>query len=279
MILNARLKELPDERKARLLNYLSNDEISILKENDSGIRGLDVKKFSTDFVLKEVHYSWFLPTLKAYSDEETSLFLNALEKETAENLKRKLHIDSVHEDIKTPTKTFLRLILQVSLLGEEDCILPPEYLPSSPLNRLIKIEKRSLVEIIDYLALYDLAREVRQTVDTKILKQIYHYLSEPHKVFLKKIMNRKDTGGFQKIGLANWDGSPGSLKNLLHKRGIRRLALALKCAHPDLTWYVSHRLDIGRGGTLLKVSDKKVMADVVDIMIESVDEALKEISE
>lgn len=207
--------------------------------------------FGTGF-FEEVHWSWFLPTLKAFSEADQKLFLAAVPPQAAEQLSTSLSLKGPIEEITEIARSYLREQLFLSL-QPDDRLLPPEYFPPSPLNRLASLSKKELTRLIDLLSLYDLAHEMRQIVETKILKKFYSFLSEEQKTILKQIGIHKDLHPLPKMGLDKWDGTEESLRVMLHRRGLMRFGIALAGQDPDLVWAVCHRLDIGRGGALYKL--------------------------
>ena len=147
-------------------------------------------------------------------------------------------------------------------------------LPSAPLNSLLYLSKKELIALIDDLAMYDLAAELRQIVETKILKKIYSLLSEEQKKLLKMAVAQRETISFPRLGLDRWDRTEESLRYLLHRRGLVRLGAALSGQDPDLIWYLCHRLDIGRGSALFKFCENKNIPGFTDIVLGQIEERL-----
>jgi hypothetical protein len=149
-----------------------------------------------------------------------------------------------------------------------------DYLPPSPMNRLLNLSKRQIIGLIDLLSIYDLAIEVRQIVETKILKKLYSFLTDAERKLLKQIAARPEPFTPPKIGLERWNGEEDSLRHSLHKRGLSRLGLALSGQDPALIWYICHQLDIGRGNALFKQCIKEEGAGSPEIALRQVDELL-----
>lgn len=231
-------------------------------------------RFTNGNVLEKVHWSWFLPTLKAYPETEQKLFLSAVDSYAAKNLARALILSSNGQEMSEIGRLFIRKILLDSLLGPHDRLLPKEYLPPSPLKGLLNLSKKELTRLIDLLSLHDLAAELRQIVETKILKKIYSLLSEEERKFLKLAMAHKDPFALGKLGMDRWDGSEESLRTLLHKRGLARFGAGLSGQDPDFIWYICHQLDIGRGTALHKLCAKEPIHGVTDAIIRQIEELL-----
>jgi hypothetical protein len=275
MIFNAFLSLQPAEKQERLLHFLPDDERGRIKNMAPFSRRINPEEFSNGALLEMVHWSWFLPTLKSYSPQEQYLFLAVLDASSARALASEIPCKLLKTDLAFLGRSYLRQLLLNSLVSRDAQLLPIDYLPSSPLNRLLKMTKTELIKLIDLLAMHDLAVEIRQIVETKILKKIYSFLSEGQRRFLKLTTARHEVMLQQKIGLDRWDGNEESLKHLLHKRGIARLGSALSGQDPSLAWYVCHRLDIGRGSALFKLCEEKKSGAAVDTAKRQVEELLE----
>ena len=134
------------------------------------------------------------------------------------------------------------------------------------------MEKKRLIQLIDFLSLYDLFCEIRQVVDTKMLNNIYSCLTKEERKFLKVASHHKEPYPPARFHLENWDGSKQMLRKMLHKLGLARLGSALSGAYPDLIWHISHRLDRGRGKALEKLVLKKAMPGVAKWLAEQLKE-------
>ena len=208
--------------------------------------------FNPSQPLEKIHWSWFLPILQESSDEEKKILLAAFPEHGAKALSEALQIEP-ESTLTSAGKSYFSQVLFQSFLQSNPAPLPPECLPESSLNRLTTLSKKDLLRLIDSLSLFDLAIEIRQIVETKILKKLYSFLQEGEKAFLKQVSITKEGPLLPKMGLDRWDGTEEALRHLLHKRGVQRFAIALSGSHPDLIWHIAHQLDRGRGGTLLKL--------------------------
>lgn len=274
MVLKALLSRRSLQERQALERFLPESERLRLSQLPTFSEEITPERFSNVGTLEKVHWSWFLPTLKTYAPRDQRLFLAALSPHAAEQLSQSLSQNGSFEEITETARCYLREQLLHSLVGPRDRVLPPEFLPASPLNRLLELSKKELIRLIDYLSLYDLCAELRQIVETKILKKIYSFLSDEQRNVLKQISNRKEVHPIPRLGLERWDGMEESLRILLHKRGLARLGLALSGQDSDLIWSICHHLDIGRGGALFKLCAKEPMADLSAAAIHQVEESL-----
>ncbi len=275
MILNAFLSRQDAAKRERLLSLLSEKEKSKLSQIPSFEEGAAIKRFSNEPLLERVHWSWFLPTLKSYSLKEQELFLASLNESSATPLMELVPCKIAKEPLTPIGKSYLRQVLLDSLVGPHDRLIPADFLPPSPLNNLLKLSKKKLILLIDLLSMHDVASEVKQIVETKILKKLYSFLSEAQKKFLKHAAAKPEPFSLPKIGLDRWDGTEESLRHVLHRRGLNRLGIALSGQESALTWYVCHQLDIGRGNALFKMSMKESVSSVIDAAARQVEELLE----
>jgi hypothetical protein len=241
-VLKAILNRYPAASREALERFLPRAERERLDAMPSTTLETDVEEPP---LLERVHWSWLLPMLESQSPQEQKLFLNVLPLYAQENICREL---------SKPFQEFAAEKFSESLTGEEVELLPVYFLPASPLSPLLRLDKQKLVQLIDALSFNDLALELRQIVETKILKKIYSFLSEEEKKSLKKAATHEKGTPFSRLPLEKWNGTEKSLRLLLHRRGLARLGAALSIQHPDFIWYVCHQLDIGRGKTLEKLS-------------------------
>lgn len=271
MVLKAFLSRCPPEKTRALERFLPEGERLQLEKLPHFAEEVTPEGFTNDGMLEKVHWSWFLPTLKTYADSEQRLFLSSVSAFAAKNLAKVLKIASyANQEITEVARSFLRQLLLHSLIGPEDRLLPINYLPASPLTQLLNLSKKELIQLIDSLSIYDLAAELRQIVETKILKKIYSFLSEKEKNFLKVASAHKEHFVLARVGLDRWDGTEESFRMLLHRRGLARLGVALSGQDPDFIWYICHQLDIGRGNALFKLCTKEATHGVTDVIIKQI---------
>ncbi len=272
MVLKAFLSRCPPEKRSQLERFLSQQERDALERLPSFDESITPEGFSNSSWLERVHWSWFLPTLKTFSPREQGLFLSALSPLVAEQLGAALELSEPREKITEIARAYFRHQLLSSLVGPHERLLPIDYLPPSKLNRLLGFTKKELTQLIDRLALFDLAAELRHIVDTKLLKKLHGFLSEETKAALKALPPQKEFSPLPRLGLDHWDGQEETLRTLLHRRGLTRLGLALSGQDPDLIWALCHQLDIGRGGHLFKLCAKEPVPELSSLMQQQIEE-------
>jgi hypothetical protein len=271
-VLKAWLNQNTPEKREALLRFLPEEKRACLSELPSVQE--KTEEIGFDSLLEKIHWSWFLPTLQTFPAKDQRLFLQVLDPYATEQLKSSLSLKGDVVGITETAKSFLKQKLLSSLDSPQEGLLPAEYLPPSPLNRLLGLSKQELIRLINSLALYDLAQEMRQIVETKTLKQVSSLLSEEQKNLLKKITIFKESQSLPKLGIEKWEGTKKSLEVLLHRRGLIRLGIAFAGQSPDLIWMICHQLDIGRGGTLFKLCNKEKKSAASDPIIRQIEELL-----
>ncbi len=262
-------------RKDALLRFLPSSERDLLDKLGKVSKNVQIEDFENADLLESVHWSWFLPTLKTYREDAQEMFISALDFQSAKNLTHELHLPLPNSNINISFKNYLRKVLASSLLGPIDQLLPKHYLPQTSIQNLLHLSKLQLTKIIQMLSLYDLAIELRQIVETKILKKIYSLLTEEEKKFLKKIMHLPDPYTQTRIPIDRWIKKEEAFRLTLHKKGLTRFALGLSGKHPDFVWYICHQLDIGRGSALFKLCQKEPIPHVTDAIERQIEELLK----
>jgi hypothetical protein len=258
-LFSALISDFDRSKKTQLLSFLSLQDKERYQELPK-VKSIDLSTFSLSSRMRHVHYSWFIPTLKAYAKHDCLLFLAALGPAYAKSLAKHLETKENPSQISTSAASYLKNLLYSSLLDDKD-LLPESLLPPSDLNFLATFSQKKLLYLIEGLAMFDLMQEMKHIVDPKKLKAIQNALSDEQKEFLKKFSHISSISFYTKMGLDRWDGDRKVLLSLLHRRGIKLLASVLTNEHGDLIWYVSHHLDIGRGGGLLRLIEKKMTSN------------------
>lgn len=231
---------------------------SLPEKEYTEIQALDLSSndFSPAFakpseLISKIHYSWLLPAIKRFPNPVQESLLAALPDSASAKLKSSLGVLSKQSiSMGQPIREFL--IHKIYSQIKPSTVLPIQYLPSSPLSFLLVMSKPKLVEMIDFMGLYDLAEGLRYIIDKNRLKKLLDCLSPGKRQFLRDCMRQKEKIAATRLSLTNWDGSCEKLNEILHRRGLLRLSKAICGQHPDFIWHLTHRLDSGRGEFLKK---------------------------
>ena len=110
--------------------------------------------------------------------------------------------------------------------------------PPPPLRALDRL-------LIDLLGMYDLAHEMRQIVDKTLLQKIHGVLSRDQHSFLQFANKQSIKWTPPKLNLVGWDGDAKKLRNLLHYRGLFRLAMSnISAKIEPSNGHLAHRASI-----------------------------------
>lgn len=214
--------------------------------------------------LRRIHYSWFIEPLRRLDKKKLPLALSLFDEEQNHKLRKYLHDKSSPLSLSKSMKRFVFQQMHEAFLLED--VLPITYLPRSEMTELAEIRKEELIELIDFLGLYDLAGEIHHIVNRRLLEKIYAFLNKKKLNFLKKCMRQKEKLVTQRIKLENWDGNRIKLQKLLHHKGIIRLGYALSGEKRELIWHIAHILDTGRGEKLSRYCAKDPIAGVTEAL-------------
>lgn len=254
------------------LKKIPQDEVkAILNQNihSQDIQELFIparKKLST------IHYSWFIPIFEKISEAMRPLLISILPESVSMGLCK--HFKEKHLPFSVSPAISDYFCGQVEKELDLQSILPMKFLPPSPLNALTELTKHDLVELIDFLALFDLAEEIKHIVDQKYLKQIYACLSPKKQKYLRVCLHQKVKFSAPKLSLEQWGGDCKKLEDILHRRGMQRLGTALVGQHEDLLKHIMLILDTGRAAIIQKIYAENKFSGISEMIIQQVVSAL-----
>ena len=232
-----------------LLRFLPEDKQTF----DSSNPGLSsVPSLISAKQLLDLHYSWLEPSLSQFEEEQQNLFSGCLTQRQQLGLSKLWNRPLNNKAISNEIQTHLLKKLYEKI--EFAPIPPKESIPqNSPYTQLLQLDKNHLVELIDFLGLFDLAVEIKRTVNRTSLKPIYLWLSEKHQTFLRTCLRQSTIITGPRQDIHTWAKSEKEFKRLLHTHGLTRFAIVLSKEHPALLWHLIHTLDKGRGSIINKV--------------------------
>jgi len=197
-----------------------------------------------------IHFSWLAQLFQDYPEQVQYLFMGALSYTQAKGIQQMLSLQRDPLTVSPFLRPYLLFVLRHSL--QELDLLSEELLPPSPLNILLKLDRKHLFHMADLLGIHDLAADLRQVVDRELLRKIYNALSEGQLRFLQYSSKQPIKWVSAKIALQAWDGSKKQLNHLLHHRGLIRMAKAISQEDASFKWHLLHRLDTGRAKVIQK---------------------------
>lgn len=250
-----------------LTKLLQDNELNTLQLISPTWKNPSCLLFRPDTLLETIHYSWLEPTLKKVPEPLLSCVLHTLPTEYAQALvTRGISSRQALEKAKNypqPVRNFLLGIFFSQ--WEEGEVLPKELLPESDLQPLLECTKVELMDLIDLLAMYDLAEEVRHIVDKKLLQAIVSILSIPQQKYLRNTLHHKQKTPSTPLQVKTIYKDRKKFLHTLHKRGIGRLAFSLSGKPANFTWYPVHILDIGRGTLLRSLIQKEEIPTITQV--------------
>lgn len=248
----------------------------LTQEDASGIEKVALSTVDLDFglnqasdFLNQVHYSWFLDVFKKIPEGERTLILSALSKEKIKSFKGVVEADfDLIEGLPVYLKPFFYKVAYRYF--KNNSIFPYQWGKKSPLSPLLELKKSELLRVIDFLGVHDLAAEIPKVLGRDILQRIYVLLSVKQKRYLQCCMVKKELFILPELGLNKWNGDIQLMRNLLHRRGLIRFAVAISGEDVFFKWFLYHILDIGRASFIKKNQADKVSKDVNNYLQESV---------
>jgi hypothetical protein len=208
-------------------------------------------------LLQMIHYSWFFPLVRTYPREWFPYLIAAFPEDERKGLEKLLEIEPQEVDFPEGIKEVFRKVLCEALRNRN--VLPAEFVPDGPLKVILQLTKQQLVQLIDLLGLYDLAIDVRQVLDKKILDQVLGRLNAKEQKFLRYCLQQPDIHVGPSEGIMQWMKAE-NFSVLRHLKGLQRLAAAVENQSKSLIWHLVHRVDIGRGEKIQRLITSKFVA-------------------
>ncbi len=253
MVCKGFLDRCPPQVQEGLLQLLPQEEQLQIREIPPLI-ALEPDNLKWD-LLDQIHFSWLSPYLRTLAEGEIPLFLAALNKEQIKGLQKALGFGNHLPELTNLSSLAFRSMLLTQVVQNQE-LTPFAFLPEHPLNTLLNLNTETLGKVVVYLGLHDLSFEMRQIISTAILKKIFAALPKKEGEYLNALILHREPLTFQRLFLEKWDGSKEKLLKLVEERGLQRLAYALYGADSSLIWYVTRKLDMHLGTTLLKYNEK-----------------------
>lgn len=226
--------------------------------------------------LSKIHYTWLKEFLETLPQEEIPYYLSALDKKKRDEILKVMPIDKSLTESTGFVKDFIQKKWIQHLVPKD--FIPLPFLPRSELDPLYTLSKNDLIDLIGYLGLIDLSFEVKKMVDTKKLKAIYSVLSPKKVEIIKSYLGVKEKIQTPKFDLSDWQGDSRDLENRIHKRGLRRLHLALYKEHPSKIWLLTRTLDTGRGKLLAEPITEEINPHIIQTLSTQVLETMKKVN-
>lgn len=246
----------PGEAANELLHFLPPEQARAVIGINIAEKNLDVAFRTPMELLQSIHYSWLTPHIEQEPPAIQHLYLQLFPRQTAANIAKALNIKEGRQAAKGAATLMPSLLLtpfaqRLVASVQQNKVQPLSYLPPSQAHLVAALSRDKLVELLNLLAVCDLAAELHHIVDKKIIEKAYQALTAMEQDYLRERLSKREHTPPSRLNLAHWDQEASTLKKILQKRGLIRLATALLLEHPDLIWHVAHKFDKGRGQYLL----------------------------
>ncbi len=252
----------------QFLRKLPEDESKKLQEQNVQSDAIERILHQPEEFLTRCHYSWLLSGFKHLPEELKPLILAALPENQSTKLSKHLRKQKALSTISPPVKSYLLNLFYNYLELKKPLPLP--FLAQTSLTPLASLTRQELLDVIDFLGIYDLAPEVRQIVDKQRLTTIYACLTPKKQLFLRTCLPQQEKIQSSQLVLEKWRGDCEELEKMLHLRGMIRLGKALSAQDQNLVENLVHTLDTGRGEIILKNYNQKVTARITEVLTQQV---------
>lgn len=245
MTVNALLNQYHAGAATEVFRYLPETEAKAAEDNTVTCRGLTDFISSPSTFVQRVHYSWLLHLIKDLDGYMQNLCISALPKQAGKRLRKLCGIKQEALPLPERLKAFVRRQLYRRLVEVPD-LVPPAFIAESKMTVLLSLDKEQLLNIIDYLGIYDMVPQLRNNIDQRMVTRAYNALSPQKRDFLDQLLKRKKSAAAARSDLREVAQQPEQLMRWLHKGGVLKLARALHGEHGSLIWHLCHILDTGR---------------------------------
>ena len=276
LILKVLLNHVHNGREDSLLRRLPTHERDAPLQIEIGEGAPSTLVIDPSTFFSQLHYSWLPPLLKIVPSSLLPCYLCALPPSYRQPLARLLNIPQPTTALSPRVSKHLLNALYAK--ADDKPSLPVALLPPTPLSVLLSMDKAALTLLVDRLSMYDLADKIQRIVDKNRLKQIYTCLSVPQQKFLNTLLRKPHKIQLTEIDLSAWKEDPETLHNILHKRGLLRLAAAISGQHPDFLWHLTHRLDTGRAAIIKKHFSESAIPVYTPLLTEQLIDTIKYIN-
>lgn len=238
-----------------LAAFLPEGERALFMQEQGGAAAPLANKVDLSAPFQDFHYSWLQAPLNKAPPAFRSLTVRAFPEPMQSALQKLLGLEKKEPIPSLNIRNFV-LSLFFRLYASDMTPIEQEANPGK-LAPLLKLEKESLLELVDLLGLWDLSHDVKRVIDRKLLHQIFLCLSEKEQRFLKRCLQAQDVLPPHSLDLMNWNGEQEELLHILTIRGLARLGKALSGQPLEMIKALVRRLDTGRAQQLMGYVSKK----------------------
>jgi hypothetical protein len=224
-------------------------------------------------LFESLHYSWLLAPMLQAPEPLREAVLSALSEHQRSGLARLLNMPIPEKPLSPAASTFILQLFHHHYTKQIPVI--SANIELGKLSPMLTFTKKQLVEVGDFLGLWDLAEDLRKVIDKKRLSDVYRCLPEKQQHFLTCCLQGRDRLSVLPIGIGRWTGDPKELLSLIHKRGLSRLGKAFSGIPREATRLLCRRLDTGRAKLLMQSVQRDISATEMAIVTTQIVNLLK----
>jgi hypothetical protein len=248
MMFNVLMNRFQPGNRDTLLKYLPEADRSIIDTHRVDAAAVTPLLIHPELFIVRVDPTWLKAIFETEPPQIQNLFLNILGSWQREKLIKILNCSYTPLSLPQAIEPVIQKILFKKFMPKE--ILPLAFVKENEFSFLLNMEKSELNRLIDYLGIYDLAREFRESIDQKTLNTVYRTLSPDKRNFLDSLVKKKIKVDSAPISLNKLNGNVVHLNQLLTKRGLNRIGAALSGQEQSFLWHFSRLLDQPRATVL-----------------------------
>lgn len=273
-VLSSLLKRMPENVRSSYIKFLPEStaiEVSIEKTHKTPLADLSLKE-----ILGQIDDSWYIEAFSKFSKPDLLFYLSLFPEKKRASLAERFDINPPFYQFSEKMELYALNLLFAELFPGETP-LPLSYLPDSPLSFLCTATGEKLHKLSFYLGLFDISLELKSVINGSILKHIEKSLFPDEINFCRKISEFRHLLSLGQVGLTGWNEDSDLLRKVVFERGLYRLSIALSDASSDFIWYVIHSLNKESALKLEKLPKISVDAKAINIVLEQILFAWKEI--
>ena len=207
-----------------------------LKNSSFGQSEPNVMLFLPQKWLASMDPSWLKPMIEKLSPPLQKVYENAFP-----------HLFSNKESESAYNETVQDfLIYYLHSTWKEETPPPKELLDTWELSPLLNCSRQELLEIVDLLSMHDLVEEMRHIVDKRVLQLVLQHLTKLQQQYLRLSLRQKSRKLPSTLSVKELLKEGKNFPQMLHKFGLKRLAVALSGASDEFLWHITHRIDMPR---------------------------------
>lgn len=239
-----------------LLRLLPEGEEELAKKHHVDSTEISPVSIQPHNFLDRMHYSWMLSPLQSLEKATRPIYLSVLLPGQRAKLAEKLGIEAA--ELKYPS--LIADLIRYSFFKKlaKKALQPPVFIETNELSALLYYSKKSLMEVISFLGIRDLAPEFKASIDQKLKDKVFRLMTEEQRKYLMRVISEKQLRSNQQGLLAAASMRKENFQKIIHRHGIAFLGSALAGLPEDFLWYFTRVLDVGRAKLLKQYYSKDV---------------------